>query len=374
MSAARVGMVGGGQLARMTHRAAIDLGVELIVLDEDPAAPAVAAGASHRAGAPSDLEALRGLAEAADVVTFDHEQVPGGHLEALVRDGRAVHPSPEAKALAQDKLLARRTLERLGLPVPAFAEVQSAAEVEAFAERAGWPVVLKARTGGYDGRGVLVVHGAAGAATALAGWGGRAVAEAHVPIACELGVLVARRPSGGAVAYPPVQTVQRDGMCRWMLLPAPVPGDLSARAEALALDLAARIGATGLMAVELFVTTDGELVVNELALRPHNAGHWTIEGSVTSQFEQHLRAVLDWPLGSTASTAPAVATVNVVGRGTADPADGLPSALAVSGAHVHLYGKAPRDGRKLGHVTALGPDPGAALELAREAAERLVRA
>jgi 5-(carboxyamino)imidazole ribonucleotide synthase len=367
----RVGMVGGGQLARMTHQAAIGIGVELHVLAESEDAPAVVAGARLCPGDPGDLDALRRLAESSDVVTFDHEGVPTEHLEALVRAGHALHPAPDAKALAQDKLRARRTLAEAGFPGPPFAEVTSTEEAERFAQEHGWPVVLKAQRGGYDGRGVHVAGDASEAARALDACGGAAVAEAHVDIAVEVAALVARRPSGEAVAYPVVLTVQQDGMCRELLSPARVDADVAAKAQALALEIAARIGATGLLAVELFLTRDGDLLVNELALRPHNSGHWTIEGATTSQFEQHLRAVLDWPLGATTPTAPAVATVNFVGRGAADPADRLPEALAVPGAHVHLYGKAPRDGRKLGHVTALGDDADAALAVAREAAARL---
>jgi len=364
-------MVGGGQLARMTHQAAIALGVELRVLAESRAAPAVAAGARLCAGGAADLEALRRLAEASDVVTFDHERIPCAHLEALVRGGHVVHPRPEAKALAQDKLRARRTLAGLGFAVPAFARAATVAEVKGFAAEHGWPVVLKARHGGYDGRGVHVVADATEAALALAACDGSAVVEEHVDIATEVAALVARRPSGDLAAYPVVLTVQRDGMCRELLAPAPVDAGVAQRAQALACDVARSTGATGLLAVELFLAHDGTLLVNELALRPHNSGHWTIEGAATSQFEQHLRAVLDWPLGATTPSAPAVATVNVVGRGDADAAERLPDALAVAGAHVHLYGKAPRDGRKLGHVTALGDDAAGALAVAREAAARL---
>jgi len=363
-------MVGAGQLARMTHQAAIALGVELTVL-ADGDAPAAAAGARRLAGAPDDLAALRALAEGSDVVTFDHERIPPAHLEALERGGHVLRPAPAAKALAQDKLHARRTLRDLGTPVPRFAPAGTPEDVERFAAVAGWPVVVKARRGGYDGRGVHVVAAAAEAPAALAACADDAVVEEHVAILTELAVLVARRPGGEAVAYPAAETVQVDGMCREMVAPARVPEPVAAQAAELALRLAERADVTGLMAVELFAVDGGALLVNELALRPHNAGHWTMEGAATSQFEQHLRAILDWPLGATALRAPAVATVNVIGRGERDVAAGLPAALAVPGAHVHLYGKAPRAGRKLGHVTATGPDAAAALATAREGAARL---
>ncbi len=368
----RVGVVGGGQLARMTHQAAIAFGVELVVLAEDAEEGAAArAGATVRQGAPDDPAALLALAEECDVVTFDHEHVPVAALEALVAAGHTVRPAPGAKVLAQDKLLARRTLSAMGFPVPAYAAATSVADVEAFAEAARWPVVVKARRGGYDGRGVHVVADAAEAAEALDACRGDAVVEERVPIATELAVLVARRPSGQTAAYPVVETVQVDEMLREIHAPAPLSGARARAAESLATRIAEAIGATGLVAVELFATDDGALVVNELALRPHNSGHWTIEGAQTSQFEQHLRAVLDWPLGPTGLTATAVATVNVVGHGACDPAARLPAALAVPGAHVHLYGKAPREGRKLGHVTATGEDAVAALGTARAAAARL---
>jgi 5-(carboxyamino)imidazole ribonucleotide synthase len=365
-------MVGAGQLARMTHQAAIGLGVELVVLADSGEAPAATAGAHVRLGAPDDLGALHGLAAATDVVTFDHERIPPAHLADLEHTGYVLRPTPAAKALAQDKLLARRAVGHLGLPVPRFAPARTEHDVVAFAEDAGWPVVLKARTGGYDGRGVHVVAAAHEAASALAACSHDAVVEEHVAIATELAVLVARRDSGETAAYPVVETVQHEGMCRELVAPARVDADVVTRARKLALTLAVRAGVTGLMAVELFHTDDSRLVVNELALRPHNAGHWTIEGAETSQFEQHLRAVLDWPLGATALRAPAVATVNVVGASGADPAGRLGDALAVAGAHVHLYGKEPRPGRKLGHVTALAADPDRALATAHAAAARLV--
>jgi 5-(carboxyamino)imidazole ribonucleotide synthase len=365
-------MVGGGQLARMTQQAAIALGVELTVLTESADAPAVAAGARHHAGAADDADALRGLAGATDVLTFDHELIPRELLDDLVSRGHVLRPPPAAKALAQDKLHARTTLAARGFGVPRFTAVASADDVERFAEQErGWPVVVKAARGGYDGRGVHVVGSRADAATALAACPDGAVVEEMVPIATELAVIVARRAGGEAVAYPAVETVQEDGMLRELVVPARVEEDVDAEARRLALQLAEHALVEGLLAVELFLTRDGRLLVNELALRPHNTGHWTIEGAVTSQFEQHLRAVLDWPLGEATLTAPAVATVNVVGHGEHDPAGGLPRALAVPGAHVHLYGKAPRDGRKLGHVTALGPDPDTALATAREAAALL---
>jgi 5-(carboxyamino)imidazole ribonucleotide synthase len=369
---ARVGMVGAGQLARMTHRAAIDLGVDLVVLAVRDDEPAPLAGAACHLGAPEDLAAMRALAADVDVVTLDHELVPAAHLTALAEAGHAVRPSPAALRFAQDKLHARRELDRLGFPVPAFAEVHEPADVEAFAGDHGWPVVLKARAGGYDGRGVEVVAGADQAGAVLRR-GGAWLVEALVPIATEVAVVTARRPSGGHATYPVVETVQADGICVELVMPARIHAAVATAALDLADRIADAIEAVGITAVELFVTPDDELVVNELALRPHNSGHASIEGSTTSQFTNHLRAVLDWPLGDTAMRAPYAVTVNLLGGPEpTDLAERLPLALADPRVHVHLYGKQPRPGRKIGHVTVLGDDVEVALTAARAAADRLV--
>ncbi|MFA9272570.1 MAG: 5-(carboxyamino)imidazole ribonucleotide synthase [Baekduiaceae bacterium] len=369
---ARVGIIGGGQLARMSHAAGTPLGIETHVLDA-PGAPAEAAGARLVVGTADRLDDLARLARRVDVVTFDHEHADPAALQALAARGVTIRPGPEVKRLAQDKLHARRRLGGdLGLPVPAFTSVQDVSEVRAFAAAHGWPVVLKAISGGYDGRGVRIAADVAEAEAALAALGRPALAEAHVAIDTELSVLVARAAgTGESRAYPVVETLQQDGICHEVVLPARVPGALAARAHALALELAEAIELEGLLAVELFVAGD-ELLINELALRPHNSGHVTLDGCVTSQFEQHLRAVLGWPLGATRPVAPAAAMVNVLGPADgSDPGHRVARALAVEGAHVHLYGKAPRPGRKLGHVTALGADADAALDAARTAARIL---
>lgn len=371
-----VGMVGAGQLARMTHQAAVDLGVALEVLAPAATAPAVVAGATHLPGRPESLDDLRCLADRCDVITLDHERVPPEHLEVLQAGGHAVRPKAEAARLAQDKLRARQVLEAAGFPVPPYVGVDGADSgvVQGCASRWGWPIVLKSRHGGYDGRGVHIV-GDPAAARELLGSGrpGGWVAEPHVDIAHELAVLVARRPSGDAAVYPVVETCQDGGMCRELVMPARVPDDIATAATRLAKAVADRIDATGTVAVELFLTAAGDLVVNELALRPHNSGHATIEACVTSQFENHLRAVLDWPLGSTEMVAPAAATVNVIGPPWgADPIRRLAAALSVPRAKVHLYAKHPQPGRKLGHVTAVGADPSEALDTARVAARLLL--
>ncbi len=350
-----VGMVGGGQLARMTHQAAISLGQSLRVLSEKPDDSAALVAADVPIGSHTDLSALREFAKGCDAVTFDHEHVPTEHIEALEAEGVKIFPGSKALVFAQDKGLMRERLAALGAPVPRWARVRTADEIEAFAG-GSWPVVAKATRGGYDGRGVWMV-GSREAAEDLVSTGIPLIVEEKVPLRRELAALVARSPFGQVAAYPVVETVQRDGICVEVIAPAPDLSDERAlAAQQLAIDLANDLGVVGLLAVELF-ETDAGIVVNELAMRPHNSGHWTIEGARTSQFEQHLRAVLDYPMGSTALAAPVVVMANVLG--------GEPGGISIDerlhhlfaqdpGARVHLYGKEVRPGRKIGHVTVLG--------------------
>ena len=297
-------MVGAGQLARMTHEAASALGLSLRVLATAPDDSAALVTPDLEYGQPDDLAALQAFAKRCDVVTFDHEHVPGAHIAALVAEGATVYPGAAALRFAQDKRAMRERLQAHGTPVPAWRAVQGSADVAALAEEVGWPLVAKATHGGYDGRGVWVVDDAA-AVDRLRANGVELLVEQRVPLRRELAALVARSPSGEVVTYPVVETVQRDGICVEVLAPAPaVSAAVADEARRLATELAGTLGVVGLLAVELFDTGDG-LLVNELAMRPHNSGHWTIEGSRTSQFEQHLRAVLDLPLGDTGPTAPA---------------------------------------------------------------------
>jgi 5-(carboxyamino)imidazole ribonucleotide synthase len=373
---ARVGMVGAGQLARMTQQAAIGLGIELAVLTDDALAPAVRAGARQIHGSAGDARDLLTLAEGCDVVTFDHEQADPALLGALAEHA-VVRPSPAAQLMAQDKLEARRVLADSGFPVPAFVAVESPGDIERFAAAHGWPVMAKSRTGGYDGRGVWVLDGPEQARDLydrLRAAGRALLVEELVDLECELAVLVARNPRGQVVCYPVFQTHQHDGICHEVIAPAPVGAELADSAQRLAVSVADGVDAAGVIAVELFVA-GGKLLVNELALRPHNSGHLTIDACHTSQFEQHLRGVLNWPLGRGELAAPACAMVNVLGPANpGDPAAGLAAALEVPHAHVHLYGKPWRPGRKLGHVTALGDDVDEALQRARAAAAAMVAA
>ncbi len=370
-----IGVIGGGQLARMMAGPAVELGLELRVLAEGPDVAAVAAVARAQVGDYRDLETLRAFAAGVDVLTFDHEHVPGELLDRLALDGVALHPSPPALRHAQDKLVMRRAVEDLGLPNPAWRAVRTLADVESFADATGWPVVLKTPRGGYDGKGVLVVRDAAGLAAA-GSWltGGELLVEQFVPFRRELSVLVARRPSGDAITWPVVESIQVDSVCDEVLAPAPdLPGEVAAAVTAAALRLAESLGVTGVMAVELFETpgVGAGYLINELAMRPHNSGHWTMDGAATGQFEQHLRAVLDLPLGATHAIAEHAVMKNVLGGANTDLYGAYPSALSSgTSAKVHVYGKGVRPGRKIGHVNALAV-PGEPLATVRARASRV---
>jgi 5-(carboxyamino)imidazole ribonucleotide synthase len=350
-----VGMIGGGQLARMTHQAAIALGQSLRVLAVEPDDSAAVVAADVQLGRHTDLVALRDFAKGCEVVTFDHEHVPGDLIRLLTAEGVQLFPSADALRYAQDKQLMRQRLAALGAPAPRWAPVTEAADLVEF----GLPAIVKTVSGGYDGKGVFVVEDVADVAELFASGVGLIVEE-KVALRRELAVQVARSPFGQVAVYPVVETVQRDGICVEVLAPAPdLPERIAVQAQQLAIRLATELDVVGMLAVELFETTGGELLVNELAMRPHNSGHWTIEGARTSQFEQHLRAVLDYPLGDTGLAAPAVAMANLLGG--PDGGMGLDERIhhmmaAEPGVKLHLYGKQSRPGRKIGHITALGAD------------------
>ena len=377
-------MVGGGQLARMTHQAAIELGQTLRVLAASPEDPAAQVTPDVVIGEHTDIDALRRAAEGASALTFDHEHVPTALLDELVREGVNVAPPPEALVHAQDKLVMRRRLQALGAPIPRFAEVTVPGDVDDFAAAVGGPVVVKAARGGYDGRGVTLAKDVAEARAVAERYladGAPVLIEERVDMVRELSALVARSPFGQGAAWPIVQTVQRDGICVEVLAPAPgLHPDLGIAAERLGLRLAQELGVVGVLAVELFETATGELLVNELAMRPHNSGHWTMDGAGTSQFEQHLRAVLDYPLGATGPIAPVTVMANVLG-GPSTPDMSMDERLhhlfgRIPEARVHLYGKGERPGRKIGHVNVLGAPGGSLADDAyvADVRERAVRA
>ena len=384
-------MVGAGQLARMTAQAAIGLGVEFRVLAESASDSAAQVCAGTVIGDYKSAGDLLAFGSGCDVVTFDHEHVPGVHL-AVLEGLRPVRPCRTALRFTQDKRSMRERLSLLNAKgviaarCPKYQPVASMDEVLGFARSRArprgsdavgwstgdvWPVVLKATSGGYDGKGVWICEDRDAAAEVLS-HRIDLIAEELVPFDAELAVLVARSPSGQGAAYPVVQTIQQDGICREVIAPAPgLDPDLAAVAQHVGLTIAAELGVTGLLAVELF-QVGGELLVNELAMRPHNCGHWTIDAAVTSQFEQHLRAVLDLPLGSPEPMAAHAVMVNVLGGDDADLHGRLPHVQAADpGARVHLYGKPVRPGRKVGHVTVVGDNLAELRERAGRAATYL---
>jgi 5-(carboxyamino)imidazole ribonucleotide synthase len=370
-AAPTLAVIGGGQLARMMVQPAIAMALPLRLLAEAEGVSAAQVIPDHLVGDYRDLETLRKVTDGCQVVTFDHEHVPTEHLHALEGDGVAVRPGPDALVHAQDKGVMRARLAELGVPCPRNALVTSVEEIEAF----GLPCVLKTTRGGYDGKGVWFVGSTAECEAPLAAAadaGVRLLAEELVDFRRELSALVARSPSGQAAAYPVVESTQRDGVCVEVVAPAPgLAPALAAHAQEIALRIAGALDVTGILAVELFETSDGRVLVNELAMRPHNTGHWTQDGAVTSQFENHLRAVMDLPLGSPAPRARWTVMVNILGGdpGVGRLYDGFPHALARDPfLRVHLYGKEPRAGRKVGHVNACGDDLEECLERARHAA------
>jgi 5-(carboxyamino)imidazole ribonucleotide synthase len=370
-----VGMVGGGQLSRMTHQAAIALGLDFTVLARGAEDSAARVCARTRIGEETSFDDVAAFAKTCDVVTFDHEHVPEPVLRRLEEEGHVLRPGRGALRYAQDKLRMRSHAAELGLPCPRWRAVSSPEQIEAFAEHSGPPLVLKAARGGYDGKGVWVAETLAEARAVLAEATRRGVvliAEEKVGFTRELAVQVARSPYGQVAVYPVVETVQREGICREVIAPAPgLDPEIAARTQQMAVELAQALDVTGMLAVELFETTDGVLV-NELAMRPHNSGHWTMDGAETSQFEQHLRAVTDLPLGSPRMRAPYTVMANVLGGD--DPgvyARYFHVMARDPGIRVHNYGKDVRPGRKIGHVNVTGDDPEDLLERARHAAAYL---
>ena len=367
-------VIGGGQLARMMAQSAVALGLPLRLLAEGPDVSGAQVVPDSLVGDYRELDTLRKVADGCAVVTFDHEHVPTEHLRALTAEGHACRPGPDALVHAQDKAVMRARLDRLDVPSPRHAVVRDPAGVSAFATGlGGFPVVLKTTRGGYDGKGVWIVGSEDQCAPAFetaAASGVQILAEEKVDFRRELSALVARSPSGQAAAYPVVESVQENGVCSEVIAPAPgLSADLAVDAQQIALRIAGALDVTGVLAVEMFETHDGRVLVNELAMRPHNTGHWSMDGAVTGQFENHLRAVMDLPLGSPEARQPWTVMVNILGGQVGALFDGYPHVFARDPRlKVHLYGKDVRPGRKVGHVTAYGDDLDDVLERARHAA------
>jgi 5-(carboxyamino)imidazole ribonucleotide synthase len=371
-----VGIIGGGQLARMMHAASIGLGINVRLLAEGRQTSAATVVHDVTVGDYTDPDTVRSFAAGCDVVTFDHEHVPTGLLRDLESAGVVVRPGPAALIHAQDKAIMRDRLTALGAPCPISRVVSDEAALAAFGEELGWPIVAKTSRGGYDGKGVWRLDSALEAGKPFAGvtHGVQIIGEEFVDFARELSALVVRSPSGQAAAYPISESVQQNGICVETITPAPDLADEQAvAAQQLALMIAHELGVVGVLAVELMQRADGSVVVNELAMRPHNTGHWTIDGAHTSQFENHLRAVLDLPLGDPSSKESWIVMANVFGGRLED----LPSALLHCFARdrrlrVQLYGKQVRPGRKVGHVTTFGDDLAETRKRARHAAAYLM--
>lgn len=364
----KVGVVGGGQLARMMIAPASELGVEIRVLAEDEGMSAALAATA--VGDYRDLATVRSFAEGVDVLTFDHEHVPQDVLRALVSEGVVLHPGPDALRFAQDKLVMRKRLAELDVPQPAWAELKSSADLADFIAEHGPRVVVKTPRGGYDGKGVRVVD----SPEQVADWFDdfeALLAEELVDFTRELAQQLARNSDGEIAFYPVVETIQKDGVCAEVIAPAPgsAPRVASVAAQ-IAETIAEGVGITGMFAVELFETVDGELLVNELAMRPHNSGHWSQDGAVTGQFEQHLRAVLNLPLGDTGMLQPWTVMANILGGPIGEEfTDRYPQVMArYPRVKVHGYDKVSRPGRKVGHVNVAGADLDEVVYLARGAA------
>lgn len=376
-NAPTVGVVGGGQLARMMQPPAVALGITLDVLVDDVNDAAAQVIPQHHVGAYTDPEVVRALATRTDVLTFEHEHVPYALLDELIAEGCQIQPPPSALIFAQNKIEMRRTLTEAGVQCPQWAVATSTAEIDAFRAAHGGAAVVKAATGGYDGKGVHVVRSAQDV-EAVTSWlevQGQVLVEELVDFVRELAVLVARTPSGHGTAWPVVESIQENGVCAQVIAPAPdLDAELAETSTLTALRIADELQVTGVMAVEGFETSDGRFLINELAMRPHNSGHWTIDGSVTSQFEQHLRAVLDLPLGDTSPTAQWSVMVNVLGGDVTDLPRAATNVMArYPDAKIHLYGKEVRPGRKVGHITVSGDDLHDVRDTASSAASILTR-
>ncbi len=355
--AATVGVVGGGQLGRMMGEAAGPLGIELIVSDPTPDCPAAPVVRDQIVGDFDDYEAIRALAERADVLTFEIELADPDEMERVGEEtDTPIHPDPDTLRMIQDKLVQNRALKAANIPTPAFRKIDTADDLIAAGEELGWPLMLKAREGGYDGRGNRPVAGPDEVEEALEEIGGSALAEELVDFERELAIMGAVGADEMRV-YPVTETIQEEEILRALVAPARIRDSVRSRAREVAFEVLDLLEGRGIYGIELFETRDGEISVNEIAPRPHNSGHWTIEGTNCSQFEQHLRAVLGWPLGDAALRSSAV-TANLLGdvdsTRTAELA-GTEAILETPDASLHWYGKREvRPLRKMGHLTLTG--------------------
>lgn len=366
-----LGIAGGGQLGLMLTQAAHKLGMQVAILDPTSQSPAARVADRHIVGDFTDPQALNALADVVGLMTFEIESAHAGALaEIAVRKGDAVHPLPQTLSLIHDKLRQKELLVQAGIPVVPFAAVTTKASVEAVAERLGYPLVLKTRSGGYDGRGNALIREAADISPALRKFAGQKLyVEQFVPFTKELAVVAARTREGVVVTYPVVQTIHQDHICHMVIAPAPVPAKVTRTASRLAEKVLGVFGGAGVFGIEMFLTKKGDVLINEIAPRVHNSGHFTIEGCKTSQFEQHVRAVAGLPLGPVTMRFPAVVMINILGNrtGPARPR-GMKKAKALGNVAVHIYGKKEtRPQRKMGHITVWDKTVKEAVALAERA-------
>lgn len=355
---ARLGIIGGGQLARMTAMAALQLGVEVVVLASDPEGPATRLSPNRVIGDWADRDTLMQFAQQCDVITLENEFVDASALEMLEQAGHTVLPGAKCIAITQDKFTQKTVLQNAGLPVPTFRAVESPEEILTAGTELGWQLILKTRRNGYDGKGNYTLRSGS---DIEAGWrklGGNTndlMVEGLFPFVKELATIVTRGPDGAMVVYPIVETIQYNHVCHIVKAPAQIPDNLKIRASTIAKQAVLAVEGVGSFGVEMFLSANGELVINELAPRVHNSGHYTMEACICSQFENHVRAVLGWPLGNPQMISPAAAMVNLLGTATASGnPERLVTALRTNNAKIHLYGKSMSGpGRKMGHITAL---------------------
>ena len=369
-----LGIVGAGQLARMMVQAAVPLNIDVRVLAKTSADSAALIAPHVEIGDPADENAIVSFGEKCDFVTLDHELVNLVGLEKLLANKVKVQPTPKTLQFAKNKLYQRTSFQAAGFPVPSFSKIDTLADFVEFGDRHGWPLAAKAITGGYDGRGVWIIGDTEAAEKLLAETkeaGINLYVEEHVEIEKELAVLVVRRPSGELQTYPIIETRQEDGICHEAIAPAQISQAIEENARKIGVDVAEFTEAGGIIAIELFLKADGTILINEIATRPHNSGHLTIDGTITSQFENHLRGVMDWPLGSTTMTSKFALMLNILGSSEADPSDRLPLNHSNDTA-IHLYGKVARAGRKLGHITAVGDSPETIYQSAQKLINHLV--
>lgn len=364
-----IGIVGGGQLGRMLTEAALPLGFRVVVVDPGENCPAAQAGAEQIVGNLYDENALKALAERADYITVEIEHLDAKLLDTIAATGKPVNPAPKTIMTIQDKLEQKHFLRKAGIPVADFVEVTDTASAEKALRDFGGKMVLKSRHGAYDGRGNAVVASPTQLAAAMESLGDKLYAEKFIPFKKELAIMVARDQEGNVAAYPVTETIQQRNICLETLTPAEINPDLLGQAERFATDVAEHLEGAGVFGIEMFLTDDGRILINELAPRVHNSGHYTIEGCETSQFEQHVRAITGMELGSAKLKAPAAVMVNILGeRDGPTEVKGLDEASAVPGTAVHLYGKSPtKVDRKMGHITSTGGTVAEARERAEQA-------